>query len=121
MTYDRMLTLNHLEELLIKRSETKPINLLVLSACETAKGDDRAPLGLTGVALKAKAQNALGSLWPINDNAAVKLMQEFYLGFSQRGLSKTHALQQAQILLLNNPETQHPFYWAPYILVGNGQ
>ncbi|SJM92908.1 CHAT domain-containing protein [Crenothrix polyspora] len=120
MTYDKLLGIDHLETLLKDRSLAHPIDLLVLSACQTAEGDDRAPLGLSGIALKAKAKNALGSLWPISDDAAVKLMQTFYDGFMQQGLTKAKALQQAQLQLLQDKEFSHPFYWAPFILVGNG-
>jgi CHAT domain-containing protein len=121
MTYDKLLGIDHLETLLKDRGLVQPIDLLVLSACQTAEGDDRAPLGLTGVALKAKAKNALGSLWPINDEAAVKVMQQFYAGFIHNGLTKAKALQQAQLALLRDSGLAHPFYWAAFILVGNGE
>jgi CHAT domain-containing protein len=120
MTYDKLLDIDHLEALLKDRSLAQPIDLLVLSSCQTAEGDDRAPLGLTGIALKAKAKNALGSLWPISDDAAVKIMQKFYDGFIHHDLTKAKALQQAQLQLLQDKEFSHPFYWAPFILVGNG-
>ena len=96
MSYDKLLTIDHLETLLTKRGSKDPIDLLVLSACQTAEGDDRAPLGLSGIALKAKANTALGSLWPISDEAAVEIMKAFYNGLKQQGLSKAKALQQAQ-------------------------
>jgi CHAT domain-containing protein len=120
MTYDKLLGIDHLETLLKDRNLAQPIDLLVLSACQTAEGDDRAPLGLSGIALKAKAKNALGSLWPISDDAAVKVMQKFYDGFIHQDLTKAKALQQAQLQLLRDKEFSHPFYWAPFILVGNG-
>ncbi len=119
MTYDRLLTIDHMEQLLTSRAAKKPIDLLVLSACQTAEGDDRAPLGLSGVALKARAKSALGSLWPICDEAAVAIMKSFYDGISEQKLSKAKALQQAMIKLIKDPFMNHPFYWSPFVLVGH--
>lgn len=121
MTYDKLLFIDNLESMLKARNQGEPIDLIVLSACQTAEGDDRAPLGLAGVALKAKANNALGTLWPIADQAAVKVMPQFYTGFNQKGLSKAKALQQAQLSLLQDPNFSNPYFWAPFILVGNGE
>ena len=120
LTFDKVLGIDHLEALIKDRGQAQALDLLVLSACQTAEGDDRAPLGLSGVALKAKANNALGALWPINDEATVKLMLRFYDGFINQGLTKAKALQRAQIDLLQSQEMANPFFWAPFILVGNG-
>ncbi|MEQ1543438.1 CHAT domain-containing protein [Methyloglobulus sp.] len=120
LTYDKVLGIDHLEALIKDRGQAQSLDLLVLSACQTAEGDDRAPLGLSGVALKAKANNALGALWPINDEATVKLMLRFYDGFINQGLTKAKALQRAQIDLLQSKAMTNPFFWAPFILVGNG-
>jgi len=120
LTYDKVLGIDHLESLIKDRGQAQTLDLLVLSACQTAEGDDRAPLGLSGVALKAKANNALGALWPINDEATVKLMLRFYDGFINQGLTKAKALQRAQIDLLHSQEMANPFFWGPFILVGNG-
>ncbi len=117
MTYDKFLTINHLENLLSERNRGQAVDLLVLSACQTAEGDDRAPLGLSGVALKAHAHSALGTLWPISDSAAVEVMTEFYSGLN-KSLTKAKALQQAQIKLIHSETMQNPFYWAPFSLVG---
>jgi CHAT domain-containing protein len=121
LTYDKLLLIGHLETLLKARGQGKPIDLIVLSACQTAEGDDRAPLGLAGVALKANATHALGSLWSIDDAAAVKVMLQFYEGFSHQGLTKAKALQQAQLALLHDKDLANPYYWAPFILVGNNE
>ncbi len=120
LTYDKVLGIDHLEALIKDRGPAQALDLLVLSACQTAEGDDRAPLGLSGVALKAKANNALGALWPINDEATVKIMLQFYDGFVNQGLSKAKALQRAQMDLIQNEAMSNPFFWAPFILVGNG-
>ncbi len=119
MAYDNVIKLNDLETLLKQdKGAQRGIDLLTLSACETAEGDDRAPLGFTGAALRAKARSALGSLWPISDEAASQLMTSFYTNMTQQ-LGKAEALRQAQLQLLHNPKMSHPFYWSPFILVGN--
>ena len=119
MTYNKLLTIDNLELMLGNRKQNEPISLLTLSACQTAEGDDRAPMGLSGAAIKANAQSALGSLWPINDQAAYQLMTTFYQQWINQHHSKAKALQIAQQQLINNPKTNNPFYWAPFILVGN--
>lgn len=99
---------------------TTPIELLVLSACETATGDDRAPLGLAGIALKSGARSTVASLWKVNDNATSVLMRRFYKEIATRQVSKAGALQRAQREILDDPQfRRHPYFWAPFILVGN--
>jgi len=71
------------------------------------------------MAIKAKVRSSLGTLWPAQDKAASLLMVEFYKALNQPGISKAQALQQAQMMMLNNKKLNHPFFWAPYILVGN--
>ena len=83
--------------------------MLTLSACQTAEGDDRAPLGLSGLAIKAKVRSALGTLWPANDEAAPQLMVAFYKALNQPGVSKAQALRQAQLALLANENWPTPF------------
>ncbi len=120
MTYDNIINIDDLERLLKSDKFAKqPIELLTLSACQTAEGDDRAPLGISGMALRAKVRSALGSLWPVDDFAASSLMQEFYQALSQPNTNKVQALRQAQLKLLQQPESAHPYYWSPFILVGN--
>lgn len=119
MSYDKLLSLDKLDVLLRNRQSDKPIDILTLSACQTAEGDDRAPMGLSGAAIKANAQSAIGSLWPISDQAALELMTSFYQHWISDHHSKAKALQLAQLQLLKKPETSNPFYWAPFILVGN--
>ncbi|MEH2373807.1 CHAT domain-containing protein [Nostoc sp.] len=95
-----------------------PIELLVLSACETATGDKRAALGLAGVAVRSGARSTLASLWQVDDKSTSVLMSEFYRELTQdANLSKAEALRRAQNVVLRDKE--HPFYWAPYVLVGN--
>jgi len=95
-----------------------PLELLILSACETASGDDRAALGLAGVAFKAGARSALATLWYINDVSSGELVEDFYKGL-QSGLSRAQALRRAQRELASDPRFAHAAYWAPYLLIGN--
>lgn len=119
MAYDDIVKLDDLKSFLKKgKDDSKGIQLLTFSACETAEGDDRAPLGFTGAALKANAQSALGSLWPISDEAASQLMISFYKNLMQHQ-SKAEALRQAQLELLRTDHMRHPSFWSPFILVGN--
>jgi CHAT domain-containing protein len=96
----------------------RPLELIALSACQTAAGDERAALGLAGIAIKAGARSALASLWFINDPAASCLIELFYSSLKE-GHSKAESLQLAQRALLIDPRYQHPGYWAPFILIGN--
>jgi CHAT domain-containing protein len=120
LTFDGRLTMDDLERF-IKFSEFRrePVELLTLSACQTAAGDDRAALGLAGVAIKAGARSALATLWLVNDQAAEMLITEFYRRLSDPSLNKAQALQQAQIALLRNSSYRHPGFWAAFMLIGN--
>ena len=109
-------------ELLLKSRLPKvdhPIELLVLSACETAEGDKFAALGLAGLSLKSGTRSTLATLWAVNDASTALFMQKFYTYLLDNADSKAEALRQAQLEILNHPEFEHPYYWAPFILVGN--
>lgn len=112
------LTLPEMERLIRGMSDNaEAIELLALTACETAIGDERAALGLGGVAIRAGAKSAIASLWSINDQKTAELAADFYQGLVSGQLSKAKALQAAQIQLIEANE--HPAFWAPFILVGN--
>jgi CHAT domain-containing protein len=120
LAFDGRLTMDDLErEIKYGKRRDEALELLVLSACETASGDDRAALGLAGVALKAGARSALATLWYINDNATGDLITKFYSGIRSGNMSKAHALQEAQRTLATDPRYAHPAYWAPFLLIGN--
>ena len=121
MAYDDLLTLDRLQELLRTRTSQSPIELLTLSACQTAEGDDRAPMGLSGAAIQARVGSVLGSLWPVNDESANRLMNQFYRQLLKQG-NKAQALRASQLALLAEEGLmRHPYFWAPFILVGDGQ
>jgi CHAT domain-containing protein len=120
VAYDGQLNMDELETG-IKYSEhrEKALELLVLSACETATGDDRAALGLAGIALKAGARSAVASLWYVSDQATGRLVVDFYRALQTAGQSKARALQAAQRKLASSQRYAHPAYWAPFLLIGN--
>ncbi len=120
LAYDEKITMNRLAELVgLFRFRKAPLELLTLSACETAAGDDRAALGLAGVAVKAGARSALATLWFIDDVVASDLIGEFYQQLQDPAISKAQALQRAQMKILENPDYQHPNYWSPFLLINN--
>ncbi len=121
LTWDNRIDVKQLGELLQKREaySNNPIELLVLSACQTAQGDKRAALGIAGVAVRSGARSTLASLWAVDDQATSAFMVEFYQQLTNNKISKAEALRKAQISLLNQRGFQHPFYWAPFVLIGN--
>jgi len=120
LSWDARITMNELQEIISSSKFRKePVDLLTLSACVTAEGSDRAALGLAGVAVKAGAKSTLASLWEIDDYSTYKLIIEFYRQLQNQDISKAKALQQAQIKLINDQEFSHPYYWAPFLLIGN--
>jgi CHAT domain-containing protein len=120
MAWDQKLSLGDLDDLLrTRRQQNNPIELMVLSACQTAEGDDRAALGLAGMAIRSGARSTLATLWAVNDESTAALMTQFYEALSSADLSKAEALRLAQIKILQNPEFSHPFYWSPFVLIGN--
>ncbi len=114
------LTINELDRTLRSVGrETSGIDLLTLTACETGVGDDRAILGLAGIAVQTGIKSALASLWLIDDEATVKFVNEFYQHLRDPSLSKAEAVRAAQQALLASREYAHPSYWAPFILIGS--
>jgi CHAT domain-containing protein len=116
---------NELDKVLQTRFQAtrQDIDLLVLSACETAKVDNRATLGLAGVAQRAGASSTLASLWSLYDESAAEFMPMFYQKLVEQKVSKAEALRLTQLEFLQNPEYRnryaHPVFWASYVLVGN--
>jgi CHAT domain-containing protein len=121
LTWDGRIDVKDLDRLLRtrERENINPIELLVLSACQTATGDKRATLGLAGLAVRSGARSTLATLWSVEDRSTARLMTEFYRELTQTEVSKAEALRQAQLTLLKKSNYQHPFYWAPFILIGN--
>lgn len=120
LTFDDKLTMSELEKTIgLRKYTNEPLDLLVLSACQTALGDDMAALGLAGVAIKAGARSAVATLWFISDKATSQLVSEFYQQLQRGAVTKAGALQQAQLSLINSKRYRNPYYWAPFLLIGN--
>jgi CHAT domain-containing protein len=138
---DEKLTLDRLNRL---GWRNPPVELLVLSACQTAVGDRNAEMGFAGLALQSGVKSALASLWYVSDAGTLALMSEFYQQLKSTPL-KAEALRKAQIALMKGKvylqdrelvssrgaislpsslaETEnnlsHPFYWASFVLIGS--
>ena len=121
LTWDDRINVQDLDQLLQERdfAEDTPIELLILSACQTATGDKQAALGLAGVAVRSGARSTVATLWSVQDDSTAEFMTQFYQALKTSGISKAEALRQAQLSLLRNPRYQHPFYWSAFVLVGN--
>ncbi|MEO0407631.1 MAG: CHAT domain-containing protein [Cyanobacteria bacterium P01_A01_bin.135] len=114
------LDLAQLGDLLRSRDQTQPdpIQLLFLSACQTVAGDQRAALGMAGVAVRSGARSTVASLWQVDDEATAALVELFYQQLAA-GKPKGEALRLAQQALLQNPRFSLPVYWSAFILLGN--
>lgn len=121
LAWDKEINVTQLNELLRSSEQVRPepIELLVLSACETAAGDDRAALGLAGVSVQAGARSTLASLWSLDDQSTASIIGEFYEHLVQADTSKAKALQKAQVAMISDPDFRHPAYWSAFVLVGN--
>ena len=120
LTYDGKLDMNELAELVrLSQFRDEPVEILTLSACTTAAGDDRSALGLAGLAVKTGARSALATLWEVDDRSTSQLMPSFYENLLEPGVNKAEALRRAQREIMANRDTVHPFYWAPFLLIGN--
>ncbi|WP_404789050.1 CHAT domain-containing protein [Altericista sp. CCNU0014] len=146
--WDGKLTLSKLRKIALsqKWGSNPTVEMLVLSACQTAIGSDQAELGFTGLAVQTGVKTAIGSLWSVSDEGTLGLMSEFYRNLKTAPI-RAAALRNAQLSLLsgavkvNNGQIQfpdgsqvalppdssrqnefnlsHPYYWAAYTVVGN--
>jgi CHAT domain-containing protein len=99
------------------------VNLVVLSACQTASGKRSGGdeiVGLTRAFLYAGTPGVISTLWNIHDAATAILMEDFYRRLLE-GVSVAEALRQAQLSLLRTPSYQDPYYWAAFSLTGDPQ
>jgi CHAT domain-containing protein len=95
--------------------------LVTLSACETGVGRlerGEGVMGLTRAFLVAGARSVIVSLWPVNDRSTATLMETFYRQLLAKGRPRDEALAEARRALMKRDETRSPFYWAPFVLVG---
>lgn len=120
LAYNKPINTLEFHDLISQKSDIgqAAIELLILSACQTAKGDKRSALGIAGMAVQAGAKNILASRWLVDSRATTQLITTFYQELSD-GRSKAKALQQAQIQLIGSEKYSHPYYWGAFTLVGN--
>ena len=120
LAWDGKISMGDLSALVgVTRFRTQPLELLTLSACETAAGDERAALGLAGVAVRSGARSAVATLWAVNDEASAALLAEFYRALGDPALSRAQALQRAQLQVMQIHRWRHPGYWSPYLLISS--
>ncbi|MEO0647337.1 MAG: CHAT domain-containing protein, partial [Cyanobacteria bacterium J06650_10] len=141
--WNERVSLKTLGELDLQQSN---IDLIILSACNTAMGDRNSEYGFAGFAVNAGSASALASLWPVSDEGTLGFMSQFYEQLSQSNI-KSESLRQAQISLLKgdiqivngelvgvddetiavvselaesgNWDFSHPFYWSAFTMIGN--
>jgi CHAT domain-containing protein len=116
------ITISQLESSLRNlNSKSDGVELLALTACDTAVGDDRATLGLAGVALQVGVKSAIASLWNVEDKSISTLVKDFYTNYRNEGMSIAQALQKAQVKMIEDKADvyDNPAYWAPMIVIGN--
>jgi CHAT domain-containing protein len=96
--------------------------IVVLSACETARGVVKEGEGLIGFAwaiFVAGCPSSLLTQWQVADKSTAELMTAFYRNWRSQSISKAEALQRAQLTLLRSKQWSHPFFWAPFVLIGD--
>ena len=120
VAYDKLINIRDFDSLIRGKTENSQdaIELLVLSACETAKGNKQSAMGIAGMAAQAGARSTVATLWRVDADSTALLMQEFYKGLNN-GLPKAEALRQAQLSLLSNPKYNKAYYWGGFLLVGS--
>lgn len=120
LAHDGKLSFDRFSDALARsKFRDESLELLILSACETAEGDEQAALGLSGLAVKAGARSALGSIWQVNDEATAEFMLNFYESLKQPGRSRAQAMRAAQLSLLEQRIYRHPYYWAPFLMINS--
>jgi CHAT domain-containing protein/tetratricopeptide (TPR) repeat protein len=114
-----------LERLRDRSFDFSGVELITLSACETAIGGGREGgreiEGFAALVQTRGARAVIATLWPVADASTSLLMREFYRRRRTGALCKAEALREAQLFLLHgaDPSCTHPFHWAPFILMGN--
>nr|WP_242045190.1 MULTISPECIES: CHAT domain-containing protein [unclassified Leptolyngbya] len=116
--WDQLITAPQFSSLLKSRFQPNAgLDLLVLSACQTAQGDKRSPLGLAGIAAQSGAKTTLASLWLIDDTATAIFIRHFYENLKS-GQTAEIALQQAQMKLRQTSAYSNPYFWSAFVLIG---
>ncbi|MER3491187.1 MAG: hypothetical protein C4323_01970 [Mastigocladus sp. ERB_26_2] len=118
---DGPINVTQFDTILRSREDIRPeaLQLLVLSACQTAMGDKHAALGLAGAAVRAGARSTIASLWQIDDESTAQFVGAFYRELKEANITKAEALRRAQLQLLKHPNYNAPSFWSAYVLIGN--
>lgn len=116
--YRQKISLKDFEQILNQRELDSKIDLLTLSACDTAVGSNRAILGLAGVAIRSNVDHVLGSLWSVSDKEMASLTSNFYRYWIIDEFTKSQALRLAQLDLIKNSDF-HPAIWSSLILINS--
>jgi CHAT domain-containing protein len=98
-----------------------PVDLVVLSACNTGLGKEVKGEGLIGLTrgfMYAGAGGVVASLWKVDDDATAELMKHFYDGMFKKGMTPSGALRDAQLRMLQQQRWQGPYYWAAFVIQG---
>lgn len=120
LTHDGKLALGEFREAVeLLQYRDRPLEILILSACETAAGDERAALGFSGAAVQAGARSVVGSLWLVQDEATSVLLATFYEALAAPGVSRAEAMRRAQRRLIEDPAYAHPSAWAAFLLINS--
>jgi CHAT domain-containing protein len=120
LTFDQKVTMDRLDRFIgVFKFRDDPLELLTLSACDTAAGDDKAALGLAGIAIKAGARSAMATLWQVHDAVAAELVAAFYSELLNPSVSRAMALQRAQLKILSDPRYEHPGFWSPFLMINS--
>lgn len=117
----KALTIAALQEQGAKNPLFPGVELMTLSACDTASGEGKGADSLGALAELNGAKSVLATLWPVADEETAQLMADFYRTLAQNPAGgKAAALQSAQLKLLKaGGESAHPYFWAPFVLMGN--
>nr|WP_322708999.1 CHAT domain-containing protein [Nostoc sp. ChiSLP03a]MDZ8210134.1 CHAT domain-containing protein [Nostoc sp. ChiSLP03a] len=118
LDFDGQINVKDFDTLFHSQSKTV-VELLVLSACQTATGDSRAALGLAGAAVRAGARSTIASLWQIDDESTAMFVSAFYRELKSGKITKAEAVHRAQLQLLKHPNYRAPSFWSAYVLIGN--
>ncbi|HBE17748.1 MAG TPA: hypothetical protein DEG17_18675 [Cyanobacteria bacterium UBA11149] len=117
LLWDRLLRLNQIRELGWNKRQSS-LELLVLSACKTALGNDNIEFGFAGLAVVAGVKSVLGSLWYVSDEGTAQLMTKFYQQLKTAPI-KSEALRQAQLAMIQSDDFKHPYYWSAFTMIGS--
>ena len=120
LTYDARMDIDTLRAAVgAGAARSRSLELLMLSACQTAAGDERSAMGLAGVALRSGARSALASLWFVNDDSTAELSSRFYENLITRKMTRADSLRAAQVAMIRDERYAHPAYWAPFLMIGS--